>query len=42
MEQNKDVDTRCMHAFNEYVQADKRVENILLNVRDGLLICSVL
>ncbi len=42
LEQNKDSDTRCMHAFNEYVQADKRVENILLNVRDGLLICSVL
>ena len=42
LEQNKDADTRCMHAFNEYVQADKRVENILLNVRDGLLICSVL
>ncbi|MBO7489679.1 MAG: O-methyltransferase [Bacteroidales bacterium] len=42
LECNKDFDTQYIHAFNEYVKADKRVENILLDVRDGLMICVVL
>lgn len=35
---NKDEDTRLLHAFNEKVQADERVENVLLPLRDGLLV----
>lgn len=42
LDKNKDIDTRLINAFNEYVQSDKRVENIILDIRDGLLICSVL
>ena len=37
-----DRDTAIIHSFNEKVKDDKRVENVILNVRDGLLICSVL
>lgn len=33
-----DKDTRAIQAFNDRVQKDSRVENILLPVRDGLLI----
>lgn len=32
-----DKDTKAIHAFNEKVQQDSRVENVLLPVRDGLL-----
>lgn len=28
----------AIHAFNEYVSADKRVEQVMLTVRDGLMI----
>lgn len=34
----KDKDTRLLHAFNERVHHDDRVEHILLPVRDGLMI----
>lgn len=34
----KDKDTAAVRAFNDFVQADNRVENILLPVRDGLMI----
>ena len=33
-----DADTRAIVAFNEKVQNDDRVENVLLPVRDGLMI----
>ncbi len=33
-----DVDTPALIKFNKFVQEDKRVENILLPVRDGLMI----
>lgn len=33
-----DKDTKMIHAFNQKVQQDERVENILLPLRDGLLI----
>lgn len=33
-----DKDTAAVRAFNDFVQADNRVENILLPVRDGLMI----
>lgn len=33
-----DIDTISLQKFNSFVQADNRVENILLPVRDGLMI----
>lgn len=42
METNHDQDTICVDQFNKYVNNDPRVENIMLNIRDGLLICSIL
>ena len=41
-EQHRDADTEAVDYFNNYVHNDQRVENIMLNVRDGMLICSVL
>lgn len=34
-----DKDTKAIKAFNDKIQNDSRVENILLPVRDGLMIC---
>ncbi len=34
----KDKDTQLIHEFNQYVNADPRVENLLLPVRDGLML----
>ena len=34
-----DLDTRTLKEFNTMVQKDKRVENLLLPVRDGLMLC---
>ncbi len=34
----KDADTQIIHNFNEKIQADSRVENVMLPLRDGLLI----
>jgi caffeoyl-CoA O-methyltransferase len=34
----KDKDTQLLHAVNQRVQEDERVENILLPVRDGLML----
>jgi len=34
----KDTDTLAIHEFNKKIQEDERVENILLPVRDGLMI----
>ncbi|MBI1221215.1 MAG: methyltransferase domain-containing protein [Bacteroidetes bacterium] len=36
-----DEETKALHAFNEKVQKDPRVENILLPVRDGLMVIRV-
>lgn len=33
-----DVDTQKLHAFNAALQADERVDSLLLPVRDGLLV----
>lgn len=38
IEDQKDKDTQLIHEFNEKVQVDPRVENLLLPVRDGLMI----
>jgi caffeoyl-CoA O-methyltransferase len=35
---NEDENTRSLHEFNQKVQADERVSNILLTVRDGLML----
>jgi predicted O-methyltransferase YrrM len=35
---NADEDTIALHKFNKKIQTDKRVSNILLAVRDGLMI----
>ena len=38
-EAKPDRDTLKMRQFNDHVQSDPRVENILLPVRDGLMLC---
>lgn len=35
----KDVETKGLKEFNEKVKSDKKVENLLLPIRDGLMIC---
>jgi caffeoyl-CoA O-methyltransferase len=34
----KDKDALALHAFNEKIQADPRVENVILPIRDGIMI----
>ena len=36
--EEQDENTRALHEFNEMVLADERVENVLLPIRDGLMI----
>ncbi|MDI1241857.1 MAG: O-methyltransferase [bacterium] len=38
LDEEKDENARRLHEFNEMVQADERVSNILLPVRDGLIV----
>jgi predicted O-methyltransferase YrrM len=38
VDENKDSDTQLIHNFNQKIQNDTRVENMLLPVRDGLMI----
>ena len=33
----KDEATRLLHQFNQKIQADKRVQNLLLPIRDGIM-----
>jgi caffeoyl-CoA O-methyltransferase len=42
LESNFDKETKIIDSFNKMVQADARVENILLPIRDGLMIARVL
>lgn len=35
----QDDDTRALIAFNKKIQHDERVENVLLPIRDGLMVC---
>ena len=37
VEDRKDVDTQIIDTFNKKIHADERVENILLPLRDGLM-----
>ena len=39
LEKNMDEETKALDNYNKLVHTDKRVENILLAVRDGLMIC---
>lgn len=38
LDEEKDENTQALHDFNKMVQADERVSNILLPVRDGLMV----
>lgn len=38
VETEKDKDTKAIDAFNNKVQQDSRVENVIMSVRDGLMI----
>lgn len=38
LDDKKDKDTQAIHDYNEKIHADERVENILLPVRDGLMV----
>ncbi len=38
LDPEQDLDTHTLHLFNEKVQADARVDNLLLPVRDGLMV----
>lgn len=42
LEKNKDRDTQIINDFNDFVTADPRVENLMMDVRDGLMFCRVL
>lgn len=38
LNQEKDEDTQALHDFNKMVMADERVANVMLPIRDGLMI----
>jgi caffeoyl-CoA O-methyltransferase len=38
LDEKKDADTKALHEFNEKVKEDKRVESVLVPLRDGLMI----
>jgi caffeoyl-CoA O-methyltransferase len=38
LDKEKDTDTELIHAFNEKIKNDIRVENLLLPIRDGLML----
>lgn len=38
LDEEKDEDTQALHEYNQMVLADGRVENILLPIRDGLMV----
>lgn len=40
-ERMRDEETRALHEFNQMVQADERVENVLMPVRDGLMVIRI-
>jgi predicted O-methyltransferase YrrM len=37
-EEVKGKSAKAIHAFNQHVQADPRTENVLMTVRDGLML----
>ena len=38
LDENKGFDTQKIHEFNQKVNADERVESLLLPIRDGLMV----
>lgn len=38
LDSNQDSDTQAIHTFNKKVNADGRVDNVLLPIRDGLML----
>ncbi len=38
LDDSKDENTQALHDYNQKIQADTRVENLLLPVRDGLMV----
>jgi predicted O-methyltransferase YrrM len=38
LDEKPDKDTKAILAFNEMIQQDSRVENVLLPVRDGIML----
>lgn len=38
LDEEKDEDTQALHDYNQMILADDRVENILLPIRDGLMV----
>lgn len=40
LDDEKDENTQALHEFNQMVLADKRVSNVLLPIRDGLMVVS--
>lgn len=38
LEKEKDESSQALHDFNQMVRADKRVSNVLLPIRDGLMV----
>ncbi|MEQ1643892.1 MAG: methyltransferase, partial [Pyrinomonadaceae bacterium] len=38
LDDEKDLDTQALHDYNQKILADERVENILLPIRDGLMV----
>ena len=37
VEVNHDLDTKAIMEFNDFVQQDQRVDNVLLPLRDGIM-----
>jgi caffeoyl-CoA O-methyltransferase len=42
LEDNKDAKTKALHDLNKYIKEDEEVQNLLLPLRDGLQIVTVL
>ena len=40
-EEKMDKETRALHEFNRKIQNDRRVENVLFPIRDGLMVAIV-
>jgi predicted O-methyltransferase YrrM len=38
IDNQKDIETQLIHEFNQKTQNDKRVESLLLPIRDGLML----
>ena len=36
---NKDIETQSLDEYSKLIHNDERVENILIPIRDGLMIC---